>query len=83
MHPKNQGAEDRFQGYQDAVYHMTWQAWEEKLRGRMLDLRLLPIDDDALQRAEFLGTLPALAQGDRPPACDWRKIYQQAKWSNI
>ena len=60
---------------------MTWQAWEEKLRGRMLDLRLLPINDDALQQAEELWTLPPLAQADRPPVFDWRKIYQQVRAS--
>ena len=79
MHPKYQDAEDRYQGYRDAVYHITWQAWAAKLRGRMFDLRLLPIDDAALQQAEALWTLPALAQADRPPVFDWRKIYQQVR----
>jgi hypothetical protein len=79
MHPLYQDAEDRYQGFRDAVYHLTWQAWEEKLRGRMLDLRLLPIDDDALQQAEALWTLRALAQADRPHVFDWRTIYQQVR----
>ena len=70
-------AEGRYQGIRDAAFRVAWEIWSEELKGTEIDLRLKPIDGDALRFRSYVWTLfnsPGI-DGNFP----WNEIYDQIR----
>ncbi|MEO3476199.1 hypothetical protein AAFO90_00830 [Phaeobacter sp. CAU 1743] len=68
---------ERYQGFRDAVYHLTWEIWSHKLNSLSVDLKLDGIDDGALQQAETVWA--PLEDKNRPDIFAWRDIVRQVR----
>lgn len=72
-----ENAEARYSGYRDAVYHHVYENWTPVVKSLGVDLRLFPIDENALQHAEE--TWAAIKVPGRPEPFRWRDILKSER----